>query len=54
MSPPTLVFATHDLDLALRMASRIVLLAEGRVRADGPPAALQAALAADPSLGAAS
>jgi len=50
----TLVFATHDLDLALRMASRIVLLAEGRVRADGPPAALQAALAADPSLGAAS
>lgn len=47
----TLVFATHDLDLARRMASRIVLLSAGRVRVEGPPAAILAALAADPSLG---
>jgi iron complex transport system ATP-binding protein len=28
----------HDLSLATRFADRIVLLAEGRVAADGPPA----------------
>ncbi len=32
-----LVFATHDLDLALRHATRIVHLAAGRIVADGPP-----------------
>lgn len=32
-----LVFATHDLDLALREASRVVVLEGGRVAADGAP-----------------
>ncbi|HEX6293239.1 MAG TPA: ABC transporter ATP-binding protein [Herpetosiphonaceae bacterium] len=32
-----LVFITHDLDLALSYANRIVLVAEGRIAADGPP-----------------
>jgi len=31
------VFITHDLDLALTYASRVVLLAEGRIAADGAP-----------------
>jgi len=35
-----LVFATHDVDLALRHATRWVLLEGGRVLADGPAAAL--------------
>jgi energy-coupling factor transporter ATP-binding protein EcfA2 len=32
-----LVFITHDLDLALTYANRIVLVADGQVAADGPP-----------------
>jgi energy-coupling factor transport system ATP-binding protein len=31
------IFITHDLDLAVTYASRAILLAEGRVAADGPP-----------------
>jgi energy-coupling factor transport system ATP-binding protein len=33
----TVLFITHDLDLAVTYASRVILLAEGRVAADGPP-----------------
>ncbi len=33
----TLLFITHDLDLAVTYASRVILLAEGRLAADGPP-----------------
>jgi len=36
----TLLIASHDLDLAARLASRIVLLHRGSVAADGPPAAV--------------
>jgi len=32
-----LLFITHDLDLAIIFASRVILLSEGRVVADGPP-----------------
>ena len=32
------VLALHDLDLAARFATRVVLLSEGRVLVDGPPA----------------
>ena len=42
----TLLFITHDLDLALRFTQRILLLREGRLVADGPP--LQ--VLADPAL----
>ena len=35
-----LIFATHDVDLALRHATRWILLERGRVVADGPPSAL--------------
>ncbi len=31
------MFITHDLDLAITFASRVILLADGRVAADGPP-----------------
>lgn len=31
------LFITHDLDLAVTYANRVVLMAEGRVVADGPP-----------------
>jgi energy-coupling factor transport system ATP-binding protein len=31
------LFITHDLDLAICYANRVVLMAEGRVAADGPP-----------------
>jgi energy-coupling factor transport system ATP-binding protein len=31
------LFITHDLDLAVTYASRVVLMAEGRIAADGPP-----------------
>jgi energy-coupling factor transport system ATP-binding protein len=31
------LFVTHDLDLAVTYASRVVLMAEGRIAADGPP-----------------
>jgi iron complex transport system ATP-binding protein len=34
----TLLIASHDIDLAARFASRIVLLKAGQVAADGPPA----------------
>jgi iron complex transport system ATP-binding protein len=34
----TLLIASHDLDLAARFASRIVLLRSGKIAADGPPA----------------
>ncbi|MGH2407495.1 MAG: ABC transporter ATP-binding protein [Candidatus Limnocylindrales bacterium] len=34
----SLYFVTHDVDLALTRADRILLLREGRVVADGPPA----------------
>jgi energy-coupling factor transport system ATP-binding protein len=44
-----LVFATHDLDLALRHATRVVHLVDGQVIDDGPPAQVLAALpAGDP------
>jgi len=39
-----LVFATHDLDLALRHANRVIVLDEGRVIEDGLPAEVLAAL----------
>jgi energy-coupling factor transport system ATP-binding protein len=32
-----MLFITHDLDLAITYASRVILLAEGRVAADGSP-----------------
>lgn len=31
------LFITHDLDLAICYANRVVLMAEGRIAADGPP-----------------
>jgi energy-coupling factor transport system ATP-binding protein len=34
------LFITHDLDLAITFASRVILLAEGRLAADGPPEAV--------------
>lgn len=46
----TLLFATHDVDLAARHATRILLLRGGRLVADGPPAELLPAIEADPSL----
>lgn len=33
-----ILIAIHDLNLASRFADRLVLISEGRVRADGPPA----------------
>jgi iron complex transport system ATP-binding protein len=36
----TVVLVTHDLNLAARFCPRLVLLHEGRVVADGPPAEL--------------
>lgn len=35
-----LVFATHDVPLALRMATRVLVLEEGRITQDGTPGAL--------------
>ena len=32
-----LVFACHDLDVVLRHATRVVVLVDGRIAADGPP-----------------
>ncbi len=46
----TLVFATHDLDLALRHASRVVHLEEGLIVGDGPPVEVLGALNRDPAL----
>ena len=37
-----LLFATHDLGLALRHATRLIVVAGGRIAADGPPAAVLA------------
>ncbi len=34
-----LMFATHDLPLVNRLATRVLILAEGRIIADGPPRA---------------
>jgi energy-coupling factor transport system ATP-binding protein len=34
----SILFITHDLDLAICYASRIILLHEGRIAGDGPPA----------------
>lgn len=31
------VFITHDIDLAVRYATRVILLTDGRIRADGAP-----------------
>jgi energy-coupling factor transport system ATP-binding protein len=31
------IFITHDLDLAICYANRVMLLSEGRLIADGPP-----------------
>ena len=42
-----LVFATHDIDLALRWATRVVVLEAGRVHAMGLPGPTLAALPAD-------
>lgn len=35
-----MLFITHDLDLAVIFASRVILLSDGRVAADGPPKAV--------------
>jgi len=35
-----ILFITHDLDLAVIFASRVILLSDGRVVADGPPEAV--------------
>ncbi len=32
-----ILFITHDVDLAVRYANRVILMAEGRIAADGPP-----------------
>jgi energy-coupling factor transport system ATP-binding protein len=32
-----IVFITHDVDLAVSYANRVLLMADGRVQADGPP-----------------
>jgi len=42
----SILFITHDLDLAICYASRIILLHEGRIAGDGPPAEVLA----DPEL----
>ncbi len=44
--PQTRLIATHDLDLALEVCQRVVVMHEGRVQADGPADALFA----DPEL----
>jgi len=33
-----ILFITHDLDLAICYASRVILMHEGRIAGDGPPA----------------
>ncbi len=35
-----IVFITHDVDLAVRYANRVILMADGRIEADGPPEAV--------------
>jgi osmoprotectant transport system ATP-binding protein len=46
-SGKTIVMVTHDIEEALRLATRIVLLDQGRIVQDGPPAQLLAAPAND-------
>jgi osmoprotectant transport system ATP-binding protein len=46
-SGKTIVLVTHDIEEALRLATRIVLLDQGRVVQDGPPAQLLGAPAND-------
>ena len=36
----TRIIATHDLDLVLDVCTRVLVLRDGRVQADGPPAAI--------------
>jgi energy-coupling factor transport system ATP-binding protein len=38
----TVLFVTHDLNLVVRHARRIVVMGDGRVRFDGPPRELMA------------
>jgi len=45
-----LIFATHDLALALREATRVVVVERGRVSADGPPDDILRALSPDSPL----
>jgi iron complex transport system ATP-binding protein len=47
----TAVVVTHDLNLAARCADRVVLVDEGRVAADGPPAEVLASPAATRAFG---
>jgi cobalt/nickel transport system ATP-binding protein len=37
-SAPTILIASHDLELILEVCTRVLLLDEGRIVADGPPA----------------
>lgn len=47
LADKALVFATHDVDLALRHATRIIVLAAGRVIADGSPVDVLGTLTTD-------
>ncbi len=38
--PQTRIVATHDLDLALEVCNRVLVMHEGRIEADGAPAAV--------------
>jgi cobalt/nickel transport system ATP-binding protein len=38
--PQTRIVATHDLDLALGVCNRVLVMHEGRIEADGAPAAV--------------
>jgi len=38
--PGTRVIATHDFELILKVASRVILLHEGKIAADGPPVSI--------------
>jgi energy-coupling factor transport system ATP-binding protein len=40
--PDALLFSTHDLAIAAEFADRVLLVAKGRLLADGPPAAVLA------------
>lgn len=40
--PEAVLMVTHDLNLARRFANRVILMADGRIVADGPPAAVLA------------